>query len=103
MCAFRSSIQPYIKGAVFEDEKYIVSHTDGVNASVFETDEQLIVLVGNSQCLTDGQVVVKLNSRPKQVTVEDIDLQSTNGYVIDNNTVKINVQGKRLYCLKITK
>lgn len=43
----RSLLQPYIKGATFFDNKYVARLSDGIKATVFESDGGIVAVVGN--------------------------------------------------------
>ncbi|MEG2159002.1 MAG: hypothetical protein RRY18_03905, partial [Clostridia bacterium] len=83
-----------IKKSVFVDNKYITRLDEGLNATVFETDKELLLLVGNvSQ--RSGEVEITAPFKVKSIKATDINMQDVSQCVkaVDNK-VTVNTTAK---------
>lgn len=81
--AFRASYQDDIKRSVFEDDKYVTALDDGLEATVFENEDMLVLLVGDIG-LSGGEAEVTLPFVPKSIAAYDLDLSDATGSIKAN-------------------
>lgn len=92
--ALRSRMQPFIAKATFEDNAYVVSQTEGIKTTVFESVDGITVAIGN---LEEKQGTVTLNL-PFQAKATQY--STVNGREVDvhnGEITKIGVSDKLQY------
>ena len=99
---FRRNIQPFVKEAVFLDNKYISEITDECNATSWElADGRIMILCGNEKKRNKSEVKLVLDRTPATIQIYNTKLEKQTIDKKQNRNMMLDIGNERLWCFII--